>query len=383
MVEIPFSGIKKIEAIASKPEYVSLSQGAIKVGGVPQEIKKHLQQLLNTDATDYYQSCWGIQELREALTHYINTTYDTSVTIKQVLPTHGAIGGLSLLFLSLLEAGDEVIIPEPAYPAYTILAQAARCKPVYVSSLISGQDDTEEIKWDLELEKIKAATTEKTKLIIFSNPWNPLGNIIPVEKINELITWCEEQGIYLVLDEAYRNYVFTGAYTSGLSLVNKSDKVICVSTFSKNLGMSGWRIGYLVVPQALTYALAGMQDALMNCLNNLAQYAGLYAITHPELEKPFHEIIKNNRTRALELLQPLVQAGVVKLQEPAGGFFLFVKTQHDDASQLAMDILEKAKVGTVPGSAFGPSGKPFLRICFAREREVLEEGMKRFVSYFE
>lgn len=383
MVEIPFSGIKKIEAIASKPGYISLSQGAIKVGGIPHEIKEHLQQLLNTDKTDYYQSCWGIQELRTELTNYINKNYDPTITEKQILPTHGAIGGLSLLFLALLEAGDEIIIPEPAYPAYTILAQAARCKPVYVSSLVSGNQAGEEIKWDLDLEKIKQATTPKTKLLIFSNPWNPLGKIIPVEKINELISWCEKHGIYLVLDEAYRNYVFAGEYTSGLSLVNKSDKVICVSTFSKNLGMSGWRIGYLAVPEAITYALAGMQDALMNCLNNLAQHAGLYAIKHPELEKPFHEIIKENRTRALELLQPLVQTGVISLQEPDGGFFLFVKTQHADASDLAMDILEKAKVGTVPGSAFGKTGKPFLRICFARETAVLEEGMRRFVGYFE
>lgn len=380
MLEIPFSGIKKIEEVAgSSPEYVSLSQGSIKVGGIPSEIKRHIQQLLNTDATDYYQSCWGIKSLRAALTSYINTNYNPSVTIKQVLPTHGCIGGLSLLFLSLLEAGDEVIIPEPAYPAYDILAQTSRCKAVHVSC----RKNSEQFGWEINVEAIKKATTAKTKMLIFSNPWNPLGLVVPPRIINELLSWCEERGIYLIIDEAYREYVFEGEFQSGLTLINKSEWLISANSFSKNMAMSGWRAGYLVVSEKLSHALAGMQDALLNCLNNIAQEASLYAITHPEISKPFHDIVKHNRNRAVELLQPLKNRGIIDFQPPSGGFFVLIKTLLDDASDLALDILYKAKVGVVPGSTFGESAKSCLRVCFARNPEVLEEGMRRLIGYLE
>ena len=379
MLEIPFSGIKKIEEIAgSSPEYISLSQGSIKVGGIPQPIKAHIQELLNTDKTDYYESCWGIKTLREAITQYIAERYNPTISIKQVLPTHGCIGGLSLLFLSLLESGDEIIIPEPAYPAYSILAQTARCKVVHVSCLKSINP----IRWELDIEKIKQATTAKTKFMIFSNPWNPLGIITSPSIIKELISWCEQRNIYLIIDEAYRDYVFEGEFQSSLTLINNSEVVISANSFSKNMAMSGWRAGYLVVPEKLSYALAGMQDALLNCLNNVAQHGAMYAIKHPELTKPLYQIVSQNRNNAKQLLQPLVAQGIINFQQPLGSFFLFLKTNFDDASELALDILHNAKVGLIPGSTFGPTGKSFLRLCFARNPEILEEGIRRLTNYF-
>lgn len=378
MLHIPLSGIKKIEEIAGgSNEYVSLSQGSIKIGGIPQQIKTYIQTLLDSDITDYYQSCWGIKALREKLAEHLQTINPT-ITQRQILPTHGCIGGLSLLFLALLQPGDEVIIPEPSYPAYAILAQTARATTVHISCLKS----TNPIAWELDIEKIKAATTEKTKIIIFSNPWNPIGMIVPHETIQALIAWCEEKGIYLVLDEAYRNYDFEGLLTPGISYINTSKFVISANSFSKNMAMSGWRIGYLVVPEELTAGLAGVQDALLNCLNNTAQYAALFALNHPELEKAFFNTIKSSRDYAMELIQPLVDAGVIEYCKPDGGFFLFLKTGYEDTSDLCMSILHKAKVGIIPGPTFGPTGSSFMRICYARDKEILHEGINRLTSYF-
>lgn len=378
MLHIPLSGIKKIEEIAGgSSEYVSLSQGSIKVGGIPQQVKSYIQTLLNSDITDYYQSCWGIKALREKLADHLQTINPT-ITPRQILPTHGCIGGLSLLYLSLLQPGDEVIIPEPSYPAYAILAQTARATTVHVSCLKS----THPIAWELDVEKIKAATTAKTKMIIFSNPWNPIGMIVPHQTIEELIAWCDARGIYLVLDEAYRNYDFEGTLVPGLTYINKSEFVISANSFSKNMAMSGWRIGYLVVPEKLIGSLAGVQDALLNCLNNTAQYAALFALEHPELEQEFHHTIKASRDYAMELIQPLVNANIVEYCKPDGGFFLFLKTEYEDTTDLCMSILHKAKVGIIPGPTFGPTGSSFMRICYARDKEVLHEGIKRLNSYF-
>lgn len=381
MLEIPLSGIKRIEEIAkSSDEYISLSQGSIKVGGIPALIKQHVQQLLDTDKTDYYESCWGLKPLREKLAAVLSARYATELTAQQILPTHGCIGGLSLLYLSLLNPGDEVIIPEPAYPAYTTLAHASRAVPVYVS-IYKDQPDGSYV-WELVVEKIKAATTDKTKILIFSNPWNPCGLIVPQSIIRELLTWCEQRGICMVVDEAYRDYAFADGYQTTMPLVNQSEWLVCASTFSKNMAMSGWRIGYLVAPQRMNKALAGMQDALLNCLNNTAQFAAMYALEHPEFTEHFSRVVRANRDTAVRMLQPLVDNKIITLLKPEGGFFAFFKTDQVDATDLGMSILHKEKVSLVPGSSFGPSGAPFLRLCYARDAEYLEEGLRRIVNFF-
>lgn len=379
MLEIPLSGIKKIEEIAqSSSEYISLSQGSIKVGGIPQQVKNYVQGLLNSDKTDYYESCWGLKILREKIASTLNARYGTAININQVLPTHGCIGGLSLIYLTLLKPGDEVIIPEPAYPAYNILAQASRCEIKYVSCLIPGTLSN----WQLDIDAIKAAITPKTKLIVFSNPSNPTGNIIPPHTLEELIKICDQKGIYIVIDEAYREYVFDGDYTSGITLLEKSPFVISANSFSKSMAMSGWRVGYLLVHEQLTKPLAGMQDALLNCLNNTAQYGAMFALDHPELTKEMYTKVLHNRDYALARLQPLIDAGVFSVQKPSGGFFLFLRTQFDDATELCMNILHEAKVGLIPGKTFGPSAGPFIRLCYARDPEILEEGIDRLTKYF-
>ncbi|MFA6527204.1 MAG: pyridoxal phosphate-dependent aminotransferase [Candidatus Babeliales bacterium] len=382
MLEIPLSGIKKIEEIAkSSDEYISLSQGSIKLGGIPNQIKRHVQELMNTDTTDYYESCWGIKPLREKLATTLSMCYNTNIPFSQIIPTHGCIGGLALLFLSIVGPDDDVIIPEPAYPAYGLLTKTCRANARFVSCFEQDATTPEGYRWAINVEKIKAATTPKTKIIIFSNPWNPLGIIVPLSVIIELEQWCQEKGIYLIVDEAYRDYTFTQGYQSVLPLINQSDRIICANTFSKNMAMSGWRIGYLVVPEHLTRVLAGMQDVLLNCLNNTAQYAAMFALDHPELTQTFHEQLRSNYDLTVSLLQPLVENGIFTFTKPDGGFYLFLKTQHADATDLCMSLLNGPKVTLVPGSAFGPSGAPFMRLCFAREPQVLGEGLNRIKNY--
>lgn len=373
------SGIKKIEEIAqSSSEYISLSQGSIRVGGIPQQIKTYVQGLLDSDKTDYYESCWGLKVLREKIASTLNARYGTSLTIAHVLPTHGCIGGLSLIYLSLLNPGDEVILPEPAYPAYQILAHASRAEVKFVSSLVPGTKSS----WLLDIEGIKKAITAKTKLIIFSNPTNPTGNIVPTDVMLDLIKLCDERGIYLVIDEAYREYVFGHDYSSSITMLDKSPFVICANSFSKSMAMSGWRVGYLLVNEQITKNLAGVQDALLNCLNNTAQYGAMFALDHAELSQAMHVKVLRNRDYALDRLQPLVDRGIFSVQKPDGGFFLFMRSEFDDATDLCMDILYKAKVGLIPGKTFGPSAAPFIRLCYARDADVLEQGMERIVKYF-
>ena len=394
MLNIPLSGIKKIEAIAqSSPEYISLSQGALKVGGIPQQIKQYVQSVLNTDKTDYYQSAWGIMELRKKLSEVLSAENKTKISPDQIIVTHGCIGALSTFLFTVLNQGDEVILPEPTYPAYEKLALLVRAKPVFVSLRdasmrlrrrlsYGAQAGRTENDWYLDIEKIKKATTPRTKVIIFSNPWNPLGIVVPQKTILELKEWCEENKIYMLVDEAYKEYAFDDSYQSVVPLVNQSDFVVAAASFSKNTGMSGWRVGYMVVPPQLCKNLGTTQDAMLNCPNVPAQHAAVYALDHPEFTQHFHQIIKNNLEITNKELKPLIQKKIFSYQQPKGSFFIFLKTEFPDATDFGMDILSKAKVSLVPGKFFGQSGAPFLRLCYARDTEILQEGLQRLVKYF-
>ncbi len=270
-------------------------------------------------------------------------------------------------------------MPEPTYPAYEKLTELAKGKSVFVSCCNNENDSF----FKLNIEKIKEATTPKTKLIIFSNPWNPMGITVSKKEILELLEWCEKNKIYLIVDEAYQDYSFDGSFESTIPLVNQSEWIIQVSSFSKNMAMSGWRVGYMVIPQDLCYMVGKVQDAILNCPNTLAQYAALYAVDHPELTQQFTNIINNNYELAAKLLSPLIENKTFEYQKPTGSFYLFLKTQFEDAENLCMSILSKAKVALIPGKFFGPSGTPFIRLCFARDPEVLQEGIRRLLGYFE
>lgn len=382
MLQIPLSGIKKIEEVVnSSNEYISLSQGALKTGGIPVPVKQFVQKILDTTKTDSYGSSFGLKDLREKIAEVYSAKYNNKILASHVLPTHGGIGALSLVFMSQLESGDEVIIPEPAYPSYSILTQAARCKAVFVSCLKGSLKDSK-VEWEIDVEKIKSATTSKTRIIVFSNPTNPTGLVVPKSTILELLDWCEKKNIYLIVDEAYRDYIFDNTFESVLSFVGKSEKLIAISSFSKNMAMSGWRIGYLIAHESLIPGFARMQDALLNCLNNTAQYAAYYAVTRFDLVEELAQKVKLGKNAAVKALQPLVSKGIFSFEEPKGGFFLFLRTEQDDATDLCLSILNKAKVGMVPGGEFGASGKPFIRLCFARDERVVQEGIDRLIKFF-
>ena len=380
MLQINIPEIKQIEAIAqSSDEYVSLSQGALKIGGIPQDIKDHIQTLLKTDSTDYYQSAWGILPLREKLASTFSNKHNCNLSHKNIVITHGCMGAISTIFLSILEKDDEVIAPNPTYPAYKNVIALARAKTVYVD--MPQQEDWN--YWHIDIEKIKNATTPKTKIIVFSHPCNPLGTMVSKENLIEIKNWCEEKKIFLIVDESYDDFIFDGNFFSSTSLVPQSEWVIRTGSYSKSLSMSGWRIGFMVVPEKFSVTAGITQDAILNCPNVIAQYAVLYALDHPELIQPFHKQIEKNRNFAYNMLQPLAKKGILSFQKPPSSFYLFLKTQKSDSFDMCMNILHTAKVGLIPGKAFGPAGAPFLRLCYARKPEVLEEGLKRILHYFE
>ncbi len=381
-MELKQSAIKTIEELAQNtPDCISLSQGVIKVDGIAPDIKKYLQEILTTTQADYYQNETLTALLKEKIAADLARRYKISIPHDQILPTHGSMGAISTIFLSILSPGDEVIIPEPTYPLYATITRIARGTPQFVSCL-QTQKEAPGFAWHLDLDAIERAITPKTKIIVFSNPMNPTGMVVAEKELAALVALCERHGIYLVVDEVYEDYVFDGSFTSIASFATSSEWVIRSSSLSKNFAMSGWRAGHAIIPKKLAKRADIIQHALMVCPSVLGQWAAIYALEHPELITKLVKTIHYNRDLAIATLEPLADKKLIAYQPPHAGFFMFINTLGRDPDQLCLDLIHKAGVSLVPGHTFGSTGNQFIRLCYARSTDVLEEGLKRFVNYF-
>ncbi|HZW60797.1 MAG TPA: pyridoxal phosphate-dependent aminotransferase, partial [Candidatus Babeliales bacterium] len=235
--------------------------------------------------------------------------------------------------------------------------------------------------WFFDKSMLEAAVTPRTKMLIIAHPSNPCGVSLTQHELNELSNWCEQKGIYCIIDEAYDNYFFDTEPTSSTALISQGKFTIRTGSFSKMFGMSGWRVGFVVAPEHVINHIAGVQDGLIVCPTVISQYAALYALQHTEIAKAYTTYMHRNRDIANELLQPLMDEGIISFAKPSAGFFMFLQTQEQDTTQLAYNLLNQAQVAIVPGRNFGPSGKPFLRLCYARRQEQVIQGIERLVTF--
>lgn len=374
--------IKKIEALAQQLQAVSFAQAALRVGGVHQDIKQFVQKVLDTDKADYYQSVIGLKELREKIASTLSAKHAVSLSFDNIIISHGSVGAFASLCAALLEVGDEVLIPEPTYPTYKNTVTFFKGSPIRVPAFMAVEQKSGTLSWELDVEYLKKAVTSRTKMLVFPNPVNPLGMIISPEVLKELVAWCESHAIYLIVDEVYDDYIFSGDFHSITPFVASSRFVIRLGSFSKNFAMSGWRVGYAVVPAELVMPLMTVQDVLLCCPNVPAQYAALYALDHHETTAQAYALVEQSRKLVIDALEPLKHAKKLSYQIPDAGFCIFLKTNEADASDLALDMLYKAKVALVPGIDFGQHTAGFLRLCYARFPEVTRKGLDRLTTYF-
>ncbi len=371
---------KNIELISHSIDgCISLSQGAVKIGGTPQLIKEHIREILQSEVVDFYQYVGGILPLRQKIAKRISEIKGCCCETENIMITHGAIGGITAICLALLQSGDEVILPEPAYPSYRNIILFSKAHPIYVESYLREKNN-----WYFDLDAIKKKTTEKTKMIIISHPSNPTGMILQKESMIALREWCENKGIYLISDEVYDNYIYEGKFHSFTTDVLDSGLIMRTGSFSKDFAMSGWRIGFIVAPKSLITKFIAVQDGTLCCPSVVGQHAALFALEHEELIAEQVNVVKRNRDLSCELLKPLVDRGIFSFTKPQAGIFLFIKTGKPDSEPLVMDLLHKAHVALVPGKDFGNSEEAYasLRLCFARKEEVLREGLNRLLHYF-
>jgi len=331
----------------------------------PSCIKEALKMAIKTGKTHYTHSL-GIFELREAIARYYQQKYGVTISPDNIIITAGTSPAMFLIFSSLLEPGDEVILPNPHYACYPNFIRFLGGSPIFIPV-------KEENNFIYDVEQVKKAISPRTKGIIVNSPANPTGMLTP----SEIMQALAELGISIISDEIYHQLVYEGTAHSALEF---TDNAFVLNGFSKAYAMTGWRLGYLIAPPSFVRPIQKIQQNFFICAPSLAQYAALAA-----LKKAQPDVLKMRQIynqRRLYLYETLKELGF-SLKIPQGAFYFFVNIKHlsQDSYTLAFDILEKTKVAVTPGIDFGSEGEGFLRISYANSLKNIKKGLNRLKYY--
>jgi aspartate/methionine/tyrosine aminotransferase len=311
-----------------------------------------------------YTDSRGLAELREAIAEDRTRRFGVEVDPDRVLVTSGTSPAMLLVFSLLLEPGDEVVLGTPHYPCYPNFIRFCGGVPIFVPT-------DPENGYQLDVAAVRRAVTPRTQAIIVSSPANPTGAIQSEETLRAIAAL----DLPLVSDEIYDGLVYDDAKVTSSSQV--SDEAYVLDGFSKRYAMTGFRLGYAVVPERALRPLQVMQQNLFISTNAFVQYAGLAAL------REGRETVETMRaayaTRRLQMLEGLRKLGFEIPCVPQGAFYVFANARAfgEDSLRLAFDILERAKVGVTPGIDFGTAGEGWLRFCYAASEADIDEALAR------
>ncbi|MFQ5746855.1 MAG: pyridoxal phosphate-dependent aminotransferase [Gemmatimonadota bacterium] len=324
-----------------------------------------------------YPPTQGIPELRTAIADYLaGTTAHGALAPEDVLVSCGAKQALFNCVFSLIDAGEEVLVPAPFWPSYDPIVRFAGGRPVVVPT-----------RWQegfvVDPAALEAARTPATRALILNSPANPTGAVIPEERLSEIAAWCDRHGIWLLADEIYRRLSYgEGAAPSVLDLAPdvRGERIVMLGGVSKSFSMTGWRIGFAAGPGGLIARATALQSQTTSAAAGPSQYAAAAAYASREREPTIGEFVRILGERRRLGLELLGQVPGFRLVPPDGAIYLFPRVPDGVASAaLAEGLLERAGVACVPGDAFGAPG--FLRFNFAVREKELREGLERTRAY--
>ncbi len=337
---------------------------------VPACVNKVSIDALAENKTHYTHSLGDIR-LREAISEYHKITYNTIIDPGQILVTSGTSPAMLLLFSVLVNPGDEIIISDPHYACYANFINYVQGVPVTVPVF-------EDQGFIYTPEAIKEKITSKTRAVFINSPSNPTGNVIPKERLQQIVDIAEANNLYVISDEIYHGLVYEGKEHS---IYEFTDNAFLLNGFSKLFAMTGLRLGYLIAPPEFIRALQILQQNFFICANSVVQLAGVAALKNAYKETQMMRETYNKRR--IYVIDRLKQMGFGIKVEPTGAFYVFANAKHisTNSYSLAVDILEKAHVGVTPGIDFGENGEGYLRFSYANSMENLKIGLDRMEGY--
>lgn len=327
--------------------------------------KKAVSSIKSGD-TKYTHSL-GVAELREELSLFYKKKYNLSVSAQNVIVTTGSSPALFLCFASILDPGDEIILTDPHYACYPQIIKIAGGVAKFVR--IYEQED-----FQIDVSRLKKLISKKTKAILINSPSNPTGMLVNKDVMEQLA----ELRIPIISDEIYHGLVYEGKEQSILEF---TESAIVVSGFSKLYSMTGWRLGYMIVPDPYVRPIQKLQQNLFISANSFVQSSGIEALRLSD--NKIKNIVGKYKKRRDIMVTGLRDLGFDIKKVPDGAFYVFINTKkiNTNSYELAFDILEKSHVALTPGIDFGSGGEGYLRFSYANSVENIKEGIARLKKY--
>jgi aspartate aminotransferase len=342
----------------------------------PDNIKEAAAEAMRAGRTKYT-SAGGIRELNRAIIEFYKREFGTEYQPNEVMATAGGKQAVFNAVVTLLNPGDEVLIPKPYWVTFPEVVVFAGGKPVYI--------ETEETDFVLTVEQVERAITQRTKLLILNSPSNPSGRVLPPAEFRRIMELATERGIYVVSDECYLRFVYPPAEVfSAASLAAELRSRLCIAgSFSKTYAMTGWRMGYALAPAEWTKAMLKVQGHSTSNANSIAQWAAVEALTGPQ--ESVATMLAEYTARREWLLNALGDIPGIKCSEPEGAFYAFpdvrgcLNSGLKTSAEFAQRLLEEEHTVVTDGAGFGAEG--FVRISYATSMEQIKEGVERIKRF--
>jgi hypothetical protein len=378
-LQVPQSRIRELADMAMKMEGVlRLYFGESNIP-TPDYIKRAASKALEEGYTFYTENA-GLPGLRQDLAHYYHRVQGVELDPRsEIVVTGSGVQALNVGIRCVLNPGDEALVLTPAWPNASANIRMDNATLVEIPLLLRGD------RYTIDFDALEAAVTPRTRLLVYTSPSNPLGWVATETEQEELLEFARRHDLWLLADEVYdRLYYRTPelgvAAPSILRKANREDAVIVAQSFSKTYCMTGWRIGWLVGRRDIGEKATQLNEYIISHAASFVQRAAQTALVHGEEElKRMLVRLKGNRDFCLGALR---QMPGVTVPSPDGAFYLFPKIDGlQDSFSFCRKLLEEARVGLAPGVAFGAGGEGSVRICYAADREILEQAMERLARF--
>ncbi len=370
--ETAFEVLAKAKALeAQGKEIIHLEIGEPDFG-TPKNIVERAKKALDEGHTHYGPSA-GLPEAREAIARYISKTRNIPVSPDEVVVTPGAKPIMFFAILALVDEGDEVIYPNPGFPIYESMVN-------FVGGIPKPIPLREEKGFSFDVDEFRSLFSPKTKLVIVNTPSNPTGGVIPKEDLEKIAETIKENDCMVISDEIYDRMIYEGEHHSLASFPGMKERTIILNGFSKTYAMTGWRLGYGVMPADLAAQITRLQTNSTSCTASFTQIAGIEALEGPQDESK--KMIEEFRKRRDVIVDGLNSIDGISCHRPKASFYVFpsIKELGMKSSEFEQFLLEKAGVAALSGTSFGIYGEGYVRFSYANSIENIKKAIEKIKS---
>src|SRR4030088_1741623 len=325
------------------------------------------------EGRDRYCAVAGVPALREEIAAYLHRTRNLKVSADNIVIAPGCKIALFLAMMALLEPGDEVLYPDPGFPGYPSIALGLGAVPVPFE--LSPRN-----RLQPHPNEIASKITPRTRMLLTNSPGNPTGTVYTDEVQRAMAELAVKNDLWVLSDEIYARIIYGGEYMSMLRYPGMEERTLIIDGFSKSFAMTGWRLGYTVAPPEVVPALAMLAVNTYTCVAEFTQYAAIEALRDREGTTP--RMVGEFERRREQFVRDLNGVAGFRCEPPEGAFYAWVDITGTGmtAEEICHILLEDACVAAIPGAAFGPSGKDFVRFSFASSTATLQEAVERIMK---